>query len=105
VVLPIPEPAPVPVAEPPVASTVVAVDPSADVPANPIAPPAAPVFLSADPVPAPAALSVAPPDPNGVPGPIGAVGLMIAAGVFGVRKLVRRKPAEESTADETPAAE
>jgi hypothetical protein len=39
----------------------------------------------------------APPPAAPVPGPLGVVGLAVAAGVFGVRKLVRCKPADVPT--------
>jgi hypothetical protein len=69
-----------------------------DPPVNPISPPSDPAVLSIDPGPPPPInppAVVSPPDPNAVPGPLGIVGLAIAAGVFGVRRLVRRKPAAE----------
>lgn len=70
---------------------------SPEPPANPIAPPpSGPVAFSVDPEPVAPPLSVNPPDP--VPGPLGVVGVLVAAGLFGIRKLVRRKPTDEPTA-------
>lgn len=99
-VLPILDPAPLPLVDTTVGPKVGDVPPSADAPINPITPPDGVAAMSIEPPPvAPPSSNVSAPDPNPVPGPVGVVGLLITAGVFGVRKLIRRKATEEVVAE------
>ena len=101
-VLPVLDSTPLPLIDTSAGPKVGDVTPPADAPINPIAPPAGVAALSVEPgsaITPPTANVSAPPDPNAVPGPAGIVGLVIAAGVFGVRKLMRRKVADETSAE------
>lgn len=98
-VLPVLDPAPLPLIDMTAGPKVGGVTPLVDAPINPIAPQDGVAAMSIDPPVASPSSNVSAPDPNPVPGPVGVVGLLIAAGVFGVRKLIRRKATEEVAAE------